>query len=75
VQVDFLVADLLGIKWKGWQATNTKHETYFQPTTFAGFDDKGRRLVADPWERMDFWLRSKSRRTAARKKLIGRFSF
>ena len=73
LQIDLLVADLEGIRWKGWHATNTRHETYFHPVTFSAFDGKGRKLVPDPWERMDFWLKSNSRRAGAKNKRMGRY--
>jgi hypothetical protein len=71
-QLDILVADFGGIRWRGWHATNTLKETFFGPSTFAGFDDNGRRVVPEPWERMDFFIKSKGRRAKAKTKRAGR---
>ena len=71
-QIDLLAADFGGIRWRGWHASNTLVETYFAPSTFSGFDDKGRRVVPEPWERMQMWIQPKVHRANNKNKQLGR---
>ena len=45
--------------------------------TFFGFDDKGKRVAHQQWERMQVWLQSKHKRARANNKnrLLGRYYF
>ena len=63
----------LGICWRGWRVDNTRHESFFGPVTFSGFDEEGKRLAPEAWEQVDLHLESLSRRANAPSKKLARF--
>ena len=54
-----VVIDFGELRWRGWRAENTRHETLFGPTTFSGFSEDGRRFAPEPWDRVDVFLKSR----------------
>ena len=57
---DLVVADFTRIAWREWHAINSKHETYFEPTTWAGVDGNKKPLPHVDWDRVDLYLKSKT---------------
>ena len=59
---DLLLADFRKVKWKEWHALNTKHETYYAPTVFSGYDEHGKAIQHAHWDRVDLYTRNVSKK-------------
>ena len=57
---DLLMADMSRIQWRGWNSSNSKHETYYEPCTWAGVDNKHLLNPNVGWDRVDLYIPSKS---------------
>jgi hypothetical protein len=68
---DLVVADFSRGAWREWHAHNSKHETYFEPTTWAGVDENKKPIPHAGWDRIDLYLKSKSSATKTRQYRVG----
>ena len=66
-----LIGDFTKVDWRGWQCINTKHESYYSPTTFNGFDEQERHILPEPWDRIDLLVRPPKKKGTARPKRLG----
>lgn len=68
---DLVVADFSRVALREWHAHNSKHETYFEPTTWAGVDDNKKLIPHAGFDRIDLYLKSKSSATKTRQYRVG----
>ena len=66
---DFLLADMRKLEWRGWEANNTKHETYYSPMVFSGFDEHQKAIQSEAWDRIDLYIRPSLKKGARPKRL------
>ena len=67
---DLLVVDLSRVPWRGWDPVNTKHESYYQPKTWAGVDEQTSKPAPKiGWDRVDLYVKSKIEGKAGQRRL------
>jgi hypothetical protein len=59
---DLLLADFRKVPWQEWHAVNTKHETYYTPMVFSGYDENGKTIMPVQWDRVDLYTRPVSKK-------------
>jgi len=57
---DLIMADMTSIQWRGWNVANSKHESFYEPCTWAGVDNAHHVNPKVGWDRIDLYLSSKS---------------
>jgi len=66
---DLLMADMTNIQWRGWNIANSKHESFYEPCTWAGVDDAHHLNPKVGWDRIDLYLVSKSQARKRQRRL------
>ena len=56
---DLLVLDFTEISWRGWDATNTKHESFFEPRLWCDLGPNKKPAPHSGWDRIDLYIRPK----------------
>jgi len=68
---DLVMADMSHVRWREWHPVNSKHESYFEPAIWAGIDDNNKINPHKAWDRVDFYIKSKSSTVKVRQQRLG----